>query len=313
MSKSKEKCLVLGGGGFIGSHLSEELINAGYYVVVFDKLNFSKKNIAHIKSNISIIEGDFNNEVDIKKSLRGIDYVYHLVSSTLPASSNQNPIYDVETNLISSLMLFDESLKNNVKKVTFISSGGTVYGIPKDLPIKENHPRHPICSYGIIKKTIEDYLFMYNLLHGMDYNVFRLSNPYGERQNPLGMQGAIPVFLRKIVKDEQIDIWGDGSVTRDYIYIKDAVEVLVKSLKVNSKEKVFNLGSGAGKSLNQLIDVMREVTGKDIKPKYEEARKLDVPVNILDVDLVESVFNWKPSTDLKTGITKTYNYIKDYY
>jgi len=313
MSKSKEKCLILGGGGFIGSHLTEGLIEAGYDVVVFDKLNFSKKNISHIKSNISVIEGDFSNEVDIIRSLKDIDYVYHLVSTTLPASSNKNPIYDVETNLISSLRLLDESLRNNVKKVIFISSGGTVYGIPKSIPVKENHPRQPICSYGIIKRTIEDYLFMYNLLHGLDYNVFRLSNPYGERQNPLGLQGAIPVFLGKIFKNEQIDIWGDGSITRDYIYIKDAVEVLVRSLKIDSKEKVFNLGSGAGKSINQLIDVMKEVTGKNIKSKYEKARKLDVPVNVLDVDLVESVFNWKPSTDLETGITKTYNYIKDCY
>lgn len=313
MSKSKEKCLVLGGGGFIGSHLSEQLIDAGYYVVIFDKLNFSKRNIEHIKSNVSIIEGDFNNEIDIKRSLKDIDYVFHLVSSTLPASSNQNPIYDVETNLISSLMLFNESLKNNIRKIIFISSGGTVYGIPNDIPIKEDHPRHPICSYGIIKKTIEDYLYMYNLFYGLDYNVFRLSNPYGERQNPLSMQGAIPVFLRKIVKNEQIEIWGDGNVTRDYIYIKDAVEVLVRSLKIDSKEKVFNLGSGKGESLNQLIDIMKEITGKEIEPKYEEARKLDVLVNILDVDLVESVFNCKPSTDLETGITKTYNYIKEYY
>ena len=313
MSKSKEKCLVLGGGGFIGSHLSEQLINAGYDVVVFDKLNFSKKNISHIKNNISVIEGDFSNEVDIIRSLKDIDYVFHLVSTTLPVSSNKNPIYDVETNLISSLRLLDESLKNDVKKVIFISSGGTVYGIPKSIPIKENHPRQPICSYGIIKKTIEDYLYMYNLLHGLNYNVFRLSNPYGERQNPLGIQGAIPVFLGKIVRNEQIDIWGDGSVTRDYIYIKDAVEVLVRSLEIDSKEQVFNLGSGAGRSINQLIDVMKEVTGKNIKPKYEEARKLDVPVNVLDVDLVESVFSWKPSTNLKTGITKTYNYIKDHF
>ena len=234
MSKSKEKCLVLGGGGFIGSHLSEGLIKAGYFVVVFDKLNFSKRNIEHIKSNISVIEGDFNNEIDVKKSLEDIDYVFHLVSSTLPASSNQNPIYDVETNLISSLMLFDESIKKNVKKIIFISSGGTVYGIPNNIPIKEDNPRHPICSYGIIKKTIEDYLFMYNLLHGLDYNVFRLSNPYGERQNPLGMQGAIPVFLRKIV---------EGGCDHSYGIQVAQLAGLPKTVIDRAKEVLANLES----------------------------------------------------------------------
>jgi len=281
MSNSREKCLVLGGGGFIGSHLSDELISNGYNVVVFDKLNFSKRNIAHIKSNISVIEGDFNNEVDIVKSLKDIDYVFHLVSSTLPVTSNKNPVYDVETNLISSLMLLDESLKNNVKKIIFISSGGTVYGFPKNIPIREDHPRQPICSYGIIKKTIEDYLYMYNRLYGLDYTVFRISNPYGERQNPLSIQGAIPVFLRKIVKDEQVEIWGDGSITRDYVYIKDIVKVLVTALKISSENKIFNLGSGVGRSLNELIEVMKKVTGKNINPKYEEARGLDVPVKCI--------------------------------
>ena len=313
MSNSREKCLVLGGGGFIGSHLSDELISNGYDVVVFDKLNFSKKNIVHIKNNLSVLEGDFNNDVDIVKSLKGVDYVFHLVSSTLPASSNKNPIYDVETNLISSLMLLNESINNKVKKIIFISSGGTVYGFPKKIPIKEDHPRQPICSYGIIKKTIEDYLYMYNRLHGLDYTVFRISNPYGERQNPLSIQGAIPVFLRKIAKDEQVEIWGDGSITRDYIYIKDVVKVLVSALKISSENKIFNLGSGVGRSLNELIEVMKKVTGKDIKPKYEEARGLDVPVNVLDISLIKSVQNWKPTTDIESGITKTYKFICENY
>ncbi|MBL7128627.1 MAG: NAD-dependent epimerase/dehydratase family protein [Ignavibacteria bacterium] len=313
MSNSREKCLVLGGGGFIGSHLSDELISNGYDVVVFDKLNFSKKNIVHIKNNLSVLEGDFNNDVDIVKSLKGVDYVFHLVSSTLPASSNKNPIYDVETNLISSLMLLNESINNKVKKIIFISSGGTVYGFPKKIPIKEDHPRQPICSYGIIKKAIEDYLYMYNRLHGLDYTVFRISNPYGERQNPLSIQGAIPVFLRKIAKDEQVEIWGDGSITRDYIYIKDVVKVLVSALKISSENKIFNLGSGVGRSLNELIEVMKKVTGKDIKPKYEEARGLDVPVNVLDISLIKSVQKWEPTTDIETGITITYKYICENY
>ncbi len=135
----KETCLIYGGGGFIGSHLSDSLLEKGYAVTVFDKLNFSKKNILHIIDKINIIEGDFNNEIDIKNSLKGIDYIYHFVSSTLPANSNDNPTYDVETNLISSLRLFKECLNKNNKKVIFLSSGGTVYGEPDIIPITESH------------------------------------------------------------------------------------------------------------------------------------------------------------------------------
>jgi UDP-glucose 4-epimerase len=308
MNKTKGNCVIYGGGGFIGSHLAEALIEKGYGVTVFDKLNFSRKNISHLGRKVKVIEGDFNNEIDIKNSLRNIDYVFHLVSSTLPASSNTNPIYDAETNLVSSLRLLDECVANKIQKVIFISSGGTVYGVPEHLPIKETHPRHPIVSYAIIKNTIEDYLFMFNKLHGLDYTVFRLANPYGERQNPLVAQGAIAVFLNKIINNQQIEIWGDGSVIRDYIYIKDAVNAISKGVEISSKTKIFNVGSGKGYSLKQILNCMQKITGKKLKIKYEEARMIDVPSNVLDINLIKKAYKWKPETSLEIGIRNTYNF-----
>jgi UDP-glucose 4-epimerase len=307
---NEKKCIIYGGGGFIGSHLCDKLLDEGYSVTIFDKLNFNKQNLTHNLSRIKIIEGDFNNEIDIRNSLKNIDVVFHLVSSTLPANSNDNPVYDVETNLISSLHLFDECVINNIKKIIFISSGGTIYGIPEILPVKETHSLHPICSYGIIKKTIEDYLFMFNKIYGLEYNVFRLSNPYGERQNPFVSQGVIPVFLRKIIKNEKIEIWGDGEVTRDYIYIKDAVELIVKSIYINSSSKVFNLSSSIGYSLNQIISIMKNITRVNPEVIYKKGRNIDVPVNILDNSLAVETFNWRPVTDIKLGIESTYNYLK---
>jgi UDP-glucose 4-epimerase len=308
---NEKKCIIYGGGGFIGSHLCDKLLDEGYSVTIFDKLNFNKQNLTHNLSRIKIIEGDFNNEIDIRNSLKNIDVVFHLVSSTLPANSNDNPVYDVETNLISSLHLFDECVINNIKKIIFISSGGTIYGIPEILPVKETHSLHPICSYGIIKKTIEDYLFMFNKIYGLEYNVFRLSNPYGERQNPFVSQGVIPVFLRKIIKNEKIEIWGDGEVTRDYIYIKDAVELIVKSIYINSSSKVFNLSSSIGYSLNQIISIMKNITRVNPEVIYKKGRNIDVPVNILDNSLAVETFNWRPVTDIKLGIESTYNYLKN--
>lgn len=309
MGASQKSCLIYGGGGFIGSHLAEELLSKGYEVTVFDKLNFSQRNLQKVVDKIRIIEGDFNNIIDIRKSLEDIDYVFHLVSSTLPAGSNENPVYDAESNLISSLRLFRECCDRKVKKVIFLSSGGTVYGIPDSIPITEDHTTKPICSYGIIKKTIEDYLYLFHQLHNLDYNVFRLSNPYGERQNPYAAQGAIAVFLNKVLKDEEIVIWGDGEVVRDYIYIKDAAKALATSVTADSQSKLFNLSAGIGYSLNQIIDVIRKVTGKqNIKIRYQEKRSFDVPVSVLDNSLITRELGWKPETSLNSGIEATYKY-----
>jgi UDP-glucose 4-epimerase len=308
MNTNIKKCIIYGGGGFIGSHLCEELLSKGYEVTLFDKKNFSRNNILHIENKLKIIEGDFNNEIDIKNSLEGINFVFHLVSSTLPASSNENMEYDVESNLISSIKLFQQCVNFKIEKLSFLSSGGTVYGIPEIIPVKENFFSNPICSYGIIKRTIEEYLFLFGKIHDLNYNVFRLSNPYGERQNPHASQGAIAVFMHKIINDETIEIWGDGEVIRDYIYIKDAVTALAYSMEIDSPGKVFNLSSGKGYSLNQILDFMKKISGKDIKLKYVSARNVDVPVSVLDNELLKKTFNWKPDTDIEEGIRKTYNY-----
>ncbi|MEO8665088.1 MAG: NAD-dependent epimerase/dehydratase family protein [Ignavibacteria bacterium] len=310
MSK-KEKCLVYGGGGFIGSHLCEELLSKNYDVTIFDKTNFSKKNIEHFIDDVNITEGDFNNEVDIRNSLRDTDYVFHLVSSTLPADSNENPIYDVETNLISSIRLFKECVSKKIKKVIFLSSGGTVYGIPGSIPIMEDHPSNPICSYGIIKKTIEEYLYMFEKIYGLDYIVFRLSNPYGERQNPNASQGVIPVFINKAINNEKIIIWGDGQVVRDYIYIKDAVKVIAASLEKKTKGRIFNLSSGKGYSINDIIRFINEISGRETTVEYTGARSADVPVNILDNELAKKTFGFEPKTNIKEGMKRLYKYLHD--
>lgn len=306
----KEKVVVFGGGGFIGSHLCEELLKVGYRVVIFEKLNFSRRNISSFIDSVEVIEGDFNNEVDLKKTLDGADYVFHLVSSTLPANSNENTIYDVETNVIPTLKLLNEVITSKIRKLIFISSGGTVYGIPEILPIKEEFSGYPICSYGIVKKTVEYYLYLYKWLYNLDYYVFRLSNPYGERQNPALNQGAVSVFIWKMLQNKEIEIWGDGTITRDYLYIKDAIEVLVKSLRISTTTHTYNVGSGRGVTLNELLRIIREVSGVEPKVVYKKGRKIDVPVNILDITHIKKDFQWLPKTRLEEGIQKTLQYYK---
>jgi UDP-glucose 4-epimerase len=307
----KNNCIIYGGAGFIGSHIADDLLEKGFEVTIFDKLNASKKNIQHITEKIRFIEGDFNNEVDISKSLRNADYAVHLVSSTLPASSNLNPVYDAETNLVSSLKLFEECVKNGIKKIIFISSGGTVYGNPVKLPIKETHPTNPISSYGIIKLTIEKYLNLYKNLKGLDYKILRFSNPFGERQNPLLSQGLIAHLLYKIKNDEPIEIWGNGRIIRDYFYIKDGAKAVFKAIKDRSNNTVYNISSGKGLSVNQILEKFRRVLKLDFETNYTATRKFDVKSNILDNSLARKVLKWAPEYDFNDALKNTWRYILD--
>jgi len=303
------KCIIYGGAGFIGSHIAENLLENKMEVTVFDKLNASKKNVKHILDKIRFLEGDFSNEIDVKDSLKDIDYVIHLVSSTLPADSNLNPNYDVETNLLSSLNLFEECSRKKIKKIIFISSGGTVYGNPLKLPIREDHPTDPTCSYGITKLAIEKYLALYKILRGTDYNILRFSNPFGERQNPRSGQGLIANLLYKIKNKQTIEIWGDGKIVRDYFYIKDGAKAIHLAINNRTNISTFNIGAGKGYSINQILEKFREVLKLDFEVKYSEARKFDVLKNVLDTSRAKKILRWKPETKFEEAIKKTWSYI----
>ena len=190
-------CLILGGNGFIGSHLAEGLVEKGYTVRVFDNFMTGMFNLETIKDKIEIIKGDFLNEIDVCNALRNVEYVFHYVATTIPATAIKDPIYDIETNIIASVKLFQSAINNNVKKIIFSSSGGTIYGNPIRFPIRETDPVNPFNPYAISKLAIEQYLYYFHYTYGLDYTVFRYSNPYGERQNPYGKQGVISIFLLK--------------------------------------------------------------------------------------------------------------------
>jgi len=307
-----KKCIIYGGAGFIGSHIADDLLKHKFEVSIFDKLYASKKNIEHIESKINFIEGDFNNQVDISNSIKGHDYAIHLVSSTLPADSNLNPVYDVESNLVSSLYFIEECIKNKISKIIFVSSGGTVYGMPETIPIKENHPTNPTCSYGIIKLTIEKYLSLYKELNGIKYTILRLSNPFGERQNPKLAQGLITHLLYKIKNKEAIEIWGNGKVVRDYFYIKDGVKSVYKAIRYNGNINLFNISSGKGLSINEILEKFKKVLNLKFEIKYLPPRNFDLPVNILDNSLAGKHLEWKPETGFDEALKKTWRYICDY-
>lgn len=298
-----KKILVLGGGGYIGSHLVEALLSKGYFVKVFDRNPI--KFINQTKNKLEIIAGDITSDEDIANAITDCDICFHLIATVLPSSSNLNPIFDIETNLVRSIKLLDHIVKSKIKKIVFLSSGGTVYGKTKKLPIDENHPTNPLCSYGITKLAFEKYLFLYHQLYGLNYTILRLANPFGGRQPSQSMQGAIAVFFGKIMRNEIIEIWGDGSVIRDYIYISDLMNAMLCSIDDERSSNLFNIGSGVGHSLNEILEEMELITGVLTKRKYLNNRSFDVPVCVLDTTLAQKNLGWKPLVDFKDGL-KTY-------
>jgi len=305
-------CVIFGGNGFIGSHLAEGLIANGYEVSIFDTFNHGKKNISHL-GKIETIKGNFLNENDLNNAMKNVDYVFHYISTTNPATSARNPIFDVETNIIGSIKLFQAAQKNDVEKIFFSSSGGTIYGEPTEIPINELSPTNPVNPYAISKLAIEKYLEYFHRQGCMEYVILRYSNPYGERQNPFGNQGVIPIFLNKIRNNETPTIYGDGNSLRDYIYIKDAIDATLAIVNIKNKSKIYNIGYGKGTSLNELINIMGEVTGKKISPNYVNDPGLYITKIILDIQKIRNETGWFPKISIGEGISKMWDWINLLY
>jgi UDP-glucose 4-epimerase len=242
---------------------------------------------------------------DVNEALEGMDTVFHLVSTTLPKGSNDDPIYDVRTNLVGTLQILTLMAQRKTPKIIFISSGGTVYGPPEYLPIDERHPTNPQVSYGISKLAIEKYLLLFRQLHGIKPVILRLANPYGERQRVATAQGAVAVFMHRALGRQCVEIWGDGSVTRDYLYIEDVANALLAAAKYQGAHTMFNIGSGQGLSLNALLALMETTLGRAIERRYLPARPFDVPVNVLSAELARQELNWAPTTPIELGLART--------
>lgn len=297
--------LVLGGSGFIGSHLVDALVHRGHRVRVFDR---SLPRNPH--KNVAYKVGSFLDAADLAEALDSSELVYHLISTSVPSTSNLDPIADVNGNLVGSLQLLQQMKALGIKKIVFLSSGGTVYGNPSSLPVPEDHPLNPICSYGVVKVAIEKYLFMFQQLYGFAPIVLRASNPYGPRQGHVGIQGAIQTFLRRILDGEPIKIWGDGSVRRDYIYISDLVDLCVRAGE-GVHTGIYNAGSGCSHSLNELLGVMELVTGTKPQVQYSEARAFDVAEIALDIESAKATFGWSPKTAIEAGIRSQWEWLNN--
>ncbi|MBL8262729.1 MAG: NAD-dependent epimerase/dehydratase family protein [Xanthomonadaceae bacterium] len=296
------RALVIGGNGFIGSHLAEGLRVRGHDVRVLDP-GQARADVDW--TGIDYRRGAYTDAASIADALDDVDTVFHLASTTVPASSNRDPAYDVSSNLVGALGLLSAMQARGLRRIVFFSSGGTVYGDPEVLPVPESHPLKPISSYGIVKVAIEQYLSMYRHLGQLDPLVLRPSNPFGPRQSAAGGQGFVAAAIARLHEGAPLQIWGDGETVRDYIFIDDLVELAIRAA-ASGDCGIFNAGSGVGASLNDIRAAIERAAGRKMSVEHLPARGFDVRRVVLDVSAARERFDWSPAIDLADGIARTW-------
>jgi UDP-glucose 4-epimerase len=308
-NQGSKRVVVLGGCGFIGSHLCSALVASGYAVRIFDKTYADRRLVAKIETEVEIVEADIARPDDVIAALRGADTVIDLVHTTVPGSSMNDPAYDVESNVVASVRWLSRLAETGIRKLIFVSSGGTVYGLPQSDLIKESHPTEPINSYGITKLAIEKYVAMYSSMAGIKYLILRPSNVYGEGQRLHIGQGVIGVLIDRALRGETFEIWGTGNELRDYLYVQDFVAAVMKLMTYDGPQQVFNIGSGTGNSVHDIIAILRRELG-ECKTIYKPARGFDVPINVLDSSLLRAETGWAPGVPLEMGVVSVVRWLK---
>lgn len=304
---STMRCVVLGGGGFIGTNLCRTLAGKVETLRAFGR----RQSFPEALREIEWIPGDFTDASALAAVLENCEVVFHLVSATTPASGNIDKIADLQSNAVATLHLLEMCRERHVRKIVFVSSGGTIYGIPTRIPTPEDSPLDPITAYGISKLAVEKYLALYEYLHGITYCVLRVANAYGPFQTAMRNQGVVAAFLGRVLSGKPIELWGDGSITRDYIYIDDVVEALELAAVHNGRSRVFNIGSGEGRSLHEILAAIEQLIGRPIDIHRYQGRQVDVPRSILDVGLAASDLGWHPRTSFLNGLGKTIAWMRE--
>ena len=301
------RILVLGGCGFIGSHLVDACLLAGYTVSVIDR---SKEKFRPPLNGVKYYYEDILSITNAYEAIQAADVIIHSVSSTNPASSNSDPEADVDSNLRGMLRLLACMQKYQKKRIIFLSSGGTVYGTPKQLPIPENHPLEPQCSYAVVKLAMEHYLNMFSKLHGFQTTILRAANPYGPRQCHTGSQGVIANFTAKAICNEPLNMWGTGHEVRDFFHINDLAKACMQCITSNLTG-VYNVGSGHGYEIQEIIAILESIHNAPLQIKQLEKRSFDIPKIVLDIRAIQRDLGWSPEVPLQQGMSNYYHWLNN--
>ena len=304
------RCVILGGAGFLGRHTGRAMAAAGYEVwsvdqAVIDPVGRPNWLAGEVRANCFDLSAWWD------RCGGAVDVVVHLASSTVPATANADPVLDAQTNLVGTLSLV-QALRDKERKVRllFASSGGAVYGRPQIVPLAENHPTQPMGAYGVTKLAIEHHLRIEELLHGLSFRILRLSNPYGEWQRPHGIQGVIAVFAHRALHGLPLDVWGDGSVVRDFVHAADVGQAFVAAAGYEGADRVFNVGGGEGRSVNQIISTLEGLLGRVLDRCVFPARPFDPPINVLDIQRAKKELRWEPVIAFEDGVAHALEWLR---
>jgi UDP-glucose 4-epimerase len=302
-----KQTIVIGGSGFIGKHLIKLLIATGREVHVIGR----KESVPmELPAGCRYIVGNYGDRNTLKKILTHGCEVVDLAYSTVPKTSFEDPLYDLTSNLPSSVALMEEASKIGVSRIVLVSSGGTVYGPVDTLPITENYPTHPISPYGITKLTIDHYAMMYHRNGGLPVVVVRPSNAYGEGQRNGTGQGFLAEAIDAILSGREVEIYGQKGTIRDYTHVSDVALGVMAALFHGNDGKIYNLGTGVGASNLEIISILREFAEKDgfpVQTRILSARDYDVEANVLDSARLRKDTGWSPKIELKEGIRQMWN------
>jgi len=301
--------LIVGANGFIGSNLALALSSRTDVTLSLLSRNFSQQIKSLEEEGVSFFQGDYADSKFLEKALYGQKMVYHLVSATVPSQSWETPIVEVEKNLIPTINFLNSCQKMKVAKVAFASSGGTVYGATAKECFEED-PLAPFSPYGIVKASIEYFLEYYRVSCGLEYDVFRITNPYGPMLNKEGF-GVINTWVEAALNGQNIEIWGDGSASKDYIYIKDVVTLIQHSLRNLQSSGTYNVSSGKQWSLLELSEHILEVVGSDSTLVFKPGKRGDNKTTRVNNQKILSQLQGFSFTPLEKGLKQTMEFLKN--
>jgi UDP-glucose 4-epimerase len=295
---------VFGANGFIGRAVVRHLLAQKRPVVAIGRafpLDYDQVVGGHVETRIV----DLRDALSVQATLQGISDVIDLVNSSTPALGNARVVEDVESNVVPHISFVQSCIMSRVSRIIFLSSGGTVYGTPSYLPLDEDHPTHPLVSYGAAKLMVEHYLRMLTRHSAVDHVILRVSNPFGPGQVLRKGQGLIASILERHAAALPIVVYGDGKTQRDYLFIDDLCHAVTAALTAPSMHQTFNIGTGQGRSTLDVIHEVEAALGQKLDIVFEDERSTDAKNNILDCSKATRLLNWTAQTSFREGIRLT--------